>query len=151
MRPGSRSSAWREGSTMDHLVFVRPATARLIAIGRQICESRLATRRPPAWTARDGDRLFFKVSGGDGVLTARAKLVDRYANLRPDDIDALAELYGSAVDGPVPDIAYWRSKRASNYAVFLWLADVRTWHYPKARLPSTMAAWVAGWSPEATR
>lgn len=136
-----------------HIAFVTPRTARLLLSGAQVCESRLSVARHPARAVAPGDRLLIKA--GDGLGLATVARVEVYEDLRPEDVAALADLYGPAVDGPDPDPAYWAAKARARHAVFLWLAHVSPLPapVPRALLPSTQSAWVRDYrpSPDVTR
>nr|ASV43916.1 hypothetical protein [Hot spring virus BHS1] len=128
-----------------HLAFVKPKTVQYILDGSQICESRLSKVRHAAMAVKAGDYLIFKA--GDGRALATVDRVDIYESLRPLDIDALESLYSPFVDGPKPDPDYWRAKRESRYAVFMWLTNVIEIHIPKNLLPSTQSAWIGNYQP----
>lgn len=128
-----------------HIAFVKPKTVQYIIAGSQTCESRLSKVRHGARTVQPGDRLIVKA--GDGRAVAIVRQVEIYESLSPLDIDALRQLYAHAVDGPQPDPEYWKAKRDSRYAVFMWLTDVRPVHVPARLLPSTQSAWVTDFQP----
>lgn len=130
-----------------HLAFVRPRTAELLIDGRQVCESRLSVARHPARLVCPGDRLLIKAGDGRALVTVTA--IDRYSDLRIEDIEALRDLYGEYVDGPRPDPEYWARKARSRHAVFLWISQPQRVHVPRALLPSTRSAWVNDYQPDA--
>ena len=127
---------------MNHLAIVRADVATKILSGKKTVESRLSKNRPACWNSQVGDTVYFKVSGGDVVCSARVGGVDKYERIRPDDVRAIAELYSPAMH-TTPENPYWNIKSESRYAVLIHLANVTPCHFSKAALPRSFgAAWV---------
>lgn len=126
----------------SHLVIIRADIAAKIRDGNKSAESRLSVNRPPAWFCEAGDFLWFKVSGGDIVLTATAAQINRFENLRACDIPVLAELFSPTM-GTLPTNPYWEQKQNARYAVFITLSDVKPCYIAKHRIPRSFgSAWI---------
>lgn len=126
---------------MKHLAIVKPDIIASIQSGAKTIESRLAVNRPAAWNCQIGDEILFKVSGGDVVLSATVKNIERYADLRPCDVESLAELYAIQVAAS-PQHPYWQAKRAARFAVFIEIENVESAFIHRAALPRSFGqAW----------
>lgn len=118
---------------MDHVVFLKADPLRRVAEGLKRHEIRLSRTRHPAWRTAAGDTLLLKLSGGGILLRATAREVHRFEALRPQDIDALADLF---CDPAHPfSRAYWRDRRDARFAVIVELADVSRVHFPESHTP----------------
>ena len=126
---------------MKHLAIVKPEIISHLQRGIKTTESRLAMNRPAAWDCQIGDEILFKVSGGDVVLSATVKNVEHYADLRPCDVESLAELYAIQV-AAAPQHPYWQEKRAARFAVFIEIENIEAVFIHRSALPRSFGqAW----------
>ncbi len=127
---------------MNHLAIIRAEYIQKIASGQKTVESRLSVNRPACWNVKPGDMIYFKVSGGDIALRASVFQIDRYEQLKIEDIAALAELYAQSVQC-APDTNYWKIKSVAKYAVFIHLANAQPFRVKKCDLPISFGnAWL---------
>ena len=109
-------------SMTEHVAIVRPAYVDGILCGQKTVESRLSRwARPPFRGVTEGDRIYFKRSGGGYAAVATAGRVWFFDGLDPAGVDRLRRRFGRRVGG---DDAYWTGKRRSRYATFVELAGV---------------------------
>lgn len=111
--------------------------------GKKTIECRLSVNRHPAWSVDEGDKLLFKATGGEVVAAALVHQVDRFDNLRPQDIDALAELVAPFTGSPANSL-YWRNKRNARFAILLHFTHLHLVEFPRHLTPrSVMSGWVS--------
>jgi hypothetical protein len=104
-----------------HVAIVDAATATKLASGHKRIESRLARhRRLPYGRVSKGDRIYFKVSGGNIIGLSRVRRVLHFDDLTPPDIDALRSRYNPAI---LASPRYWIRRRHCRYGVLIWLSS----------------------------
>lgn len=128
------------GCAAIHLVVMRePYLGRVLA-GTKTIESRfLRVRAAPYGVVAPGERLLLKRAGGPVVAEATAAAVRQYADLTPDQIDALLKEHAS---GLRLDDDFAARARGCRYAVLIWLADVRRLAAPLRVEKRDRRAWV---------
>jgi hypothetical protein len=103
----------------SHVAIVDARLAASLLSGRKRIESRFARQqRLPYGRVSPGDRIYFKVAGGEVIGHARALRVRHFDNLTPHAIHALRARYDDAIRAPS---AYWHARRKCRYAVLIWL------------------------------
>ncbi|MEL6739700.1 MAG: ASCH domain-containing protein [Planctomycetota bacterium] len=107
-----------------HVVVVHRGYAEAILEGAKRVEARLLKhRRAPYGCVRGGERLYFKVSGGAVVASARVDSVRVYDDLTPKDVVALEREFDADVCG---GSLFWAAKRHARYAVLIDFVEVRS-------------------------
>lgn len=102
-----------------HIAIIDTPTAARLLAGRKRVESRFSRRRrPPYGRVLVGDRIYFKVAGGQVIGHSFAKRVVQFAHLTPTLVDSLHSRYNRAILAPP---AYWAARRDCRFAVLIWL------------------------------
>ncbi len=105
-----------------HIAILQKPYLNAVLAGRKTIESRLTkTMQPPHGMVQEGERIFFKLSGGPFKATARAGTVQYFDQLTPPRIDALRQRFNDAVCGTAD---YWRMKRSARFATFIELDEL---------------------------
>ena len=122
-----------------HVAILKPEYIRMILEGRKAVESRLSKlRTPPFGVVREGERIFFKASGGPFMAMAFAEEVHHLADQTPADLDRLQHVWNPAVCGPAE---YWMERRDRPFATFIRLRGVEPMSVGPAFKPQNMRAW----------
>lgn len=106
-----------------HLVILKKPYLDAILRGEKKVELRLIKAKlPPFGQIFAGDTLFLKQSSGAVCATAVVKSVRQFENLNPERILELKQKYNNLILG---GDEYWKSKKDSQFAVLVWLGDIK--------------------------
>jgi ASC-1-like (ASCH) protein len=106
-----------------HLVILKKPYLDAILRGEKKVESRLIKAKlPPFGQIFVGDILFLKQSSGAVCATAAVKSVRQFENLNPERILKLKQKYNNLILG---GDEYWENKKDSQFAVLVWLGDIK--------------------------
>ncbi len=107
-----------------HLVILKKEYLDKILDGSKTVELRLTkTAVPPFGCAAAGDILFLKESSGPVCAVAQVSAVKQVSSLNPSKIAQLKNQYNDLVCG---EDDYWQFKSDSQFAVLLWLKNVKS-------------------------
>ncbi|MBZ0171183.1 MAG: ASCH domain-containing protein [Phycisphaerales bacterium] len=113
----------------------------LILSGAKTVEARLSkTRREPYTSLREGERVYFKQTGGAILARAVAARVHRFEFTGPGDMDRVRRRFERRLGGPS---RYWDDRAGARYATIIELGGVETvdedpgWYRPH----NTRSAW----------
>lgn len=126
---------------MYHIAFVHSLAANRLLNGTKTTEMRLSKVRHPARLTKAGDRLVFKLVGGQIFASALITAVHIFEGLKPVHIAYLAERFSSAM-GITPEHPIWQTKVASRYGVFL---EFFTLQHSTLALEETPRSLFLGW------
>lgn len=102
-----------------HVAIIDAQAAANVLSGRKQVESRFTHRRRlPYGMVTEGDRIYFKVSGGTIIGHSYAARVSCFSDLTPTAIQNLRRRYNRAV---LASPGYWRARRRCRYGVLIWL------------------------------
>lgn len=125
---------------MIHVAVLLKLYLDAVLDGRKTVECRLTIQpRVPYDAIEQGERIYFKQSSGPYRATARAEHVIFENDLTPKRIRQLQRDYNDLVCG---DSRFWKAKRNSRFATFIWLKDVQPIETGPALRPLQGVAWV---------
>jgi hypothetical protein len=128
-----------------HVAFLHDEPLDEIMAGRKQVEFRLSYRGLACRSAREGDRLLLKRSGGEVEAQCDIGEVRFYRKLPPEDVAALARRYADGVSAPYFEryVAPNNPDRPVNLAI-IELRDVRSATLPPEQTPRRV---MSGWGP----
>jgi hypothetical protein len=113
----------RRCAVREHVAIVRPSVAKALLLRVKQVEARLyRRRRSPFGLISSGDRVHFKISGGDIIGTATVTAVRHVFDLTPQRVRILQTLFGNVVHAPEH---FWRRRLSARYAVLVWVSRLR--------------------------
>jgi hypothetical protein len=105
--------------TAIHVAIIDSEAAASVLSGRKYVESRFTRRRRvPYGMVTEGDKIYFKVSGGSIIGHSYAARVSCFSDLTPAAIQKLRRRYNRAV---LASPGYWHARRRCRYGVLIWL------------------------------
>ena len=123
-----------------HIAILHEPYLSRILNGEKTIESRWLKRRvAPYDHIRVGDIIYFKQASGPIVATAHAAEVWQFADLTPQQVDAILEQFGDELQLD-PDFA--DRARDQRYAVLIRLADVQQLSEPLFFRQRGRSGWV---------
>lgn len=126
-----------------HVAIVDGEMARGLLEGGKRIESRFARqRRLPFGRVHPGDRIYFKVAGGDIIGRADARQVVLFDQLTPAAISSLRCRYNHAIRASA---AYWHTRRHCRYGVLIWLRRFTRGAWPLAIPRQYGSSWLLLW------
>ena len=122
-----------------HIAILKLPYLRAILDGRKTIESRLSKGVcDPFGRVREGERLYFKASGGPFMGTALAGQVMEWDALTPDTVAEIERRYRPAIGG---EDAYWHAKRDAVVATLIRLREVEALEVGPEFRGANMKAW----------
>lgn len=108
----------------NHVAIIDSQTADELLAHRKRIETRFyRSKRAPWDRVQRGDRVHFKVAGGDVVGAWRVTRVRQIEELRPQGMRRLRHAYADAVRAPG---GYWAARRSARYGILIWIQPVAT-------------------------
>jgi hypothetical protein len=96
---------------------------RPLRAGVKSIEARLSRqRRCPFGRIGAGDRVFFKLSGGEIIGVCRVRAVRLFSDLTPGDVAALRARYGASICAPN---SYWEHRAGCRFATLVHIGPLR--------------------------
>ena len=125
---------------MLHVAVLLKPYLDAVLDGRKTVECRLTIQpRVPYDAIEPGERIYFKQSSGPYRATAIADHVIFENDLTPKRVKQLQRDYNDLVCG---EPRFWKAKRNSRFATFIWLTDVQPIETGPALRPLQGVAWV---------
>ena len=125
---------------MLHVAVLLKPYLDAVLDGRKTVECRLTIQpRVPYDAIEPGERIYFKQSSGPYRATAIADHVIFENDLTPKRVKQLQRDYNDLVCG---EPRFWKAKRNSRFATFIWLKDVQAIDTGPALKPLQGVAWV---------
>jgi hypothetical protein len=132
-----------------HVAFLHDEPLDDILAGRKKFEFRLSFGGLACRSAREGDRLLLKRSGGEVEARCHIGEVRFYRKLQPEEVTALAHRYADGVSAP-----YFQRYAAPNNpdrpvnVAIIELRDLRSATLPPEQTPRrVLSGWVANFDP----
>ena len=105
-----------------HVAIVDRTAAGHLLGGTKRVESRFSQRkRPPFGRVHAGDTVYFKLSGGGLIGSARVTQVRQFQNLVPRDVCQLRREHNGDVRAPA---RYWNERRHCAYGLLIWITPL---------------------------
>jgi len=107
---------------MVHVAIVGEKYIRAILEGTKTIESRFSrSRHVPFGRVKEGERVYFKATGGPYGCTAVVEHVEYLEDLDPKEMRSVRRTFGARI-GAEP--RYWASKTRSRYGTLIWLRNI---------------------------
>jgi hypothetical protein len=122
-----------------HVAILKRPYLQAMLRGQKTIESRLMkVDMPPFDAVAEGERLFFKASGGPFMATALADRVQHHRDLTPERIGALKQEWNPAIGGPDD---YWEQRRVCRFATLVHCREIEPIDVGPTFSPQNMRAW----------
>jgi len=122
-----------------HVAILKREYLRAILAGAKTIESRLTrTWQPPHGQVAQGERVYFKQSGGPIGAMAKVAKVEAWADGGGDAVREVWRRHHAQIGG---DAAYWKGKLDSRYVTLMWLREVEPIDVGPGYRVANMRAW----------